>query len=74
MHEQIRVAHRRMTCDLCGLSIHPGERYRAVIIEYSPMIYHEHIRCPGGQAEATGMIRPIPPKHETKFNHAVCMA
>lgn len=75
MHEKIRTAYRPMACDLCGQMIRPGERYRAVRDEYSPVEYHEHIQCPGAPAVAISEPRPKPPKVRTVFNnHALCLA
>lgn len=74
MHERILTAYRPMTCDLCGQMIRPGERYRAVRDEYSPVEYREHIQCPGAPAVAIADPRPRPPKIRTAFNHALCMA
>ena len=75
MHEKIRTAYRPMACDLCGQLIRPGERYRAVRDEYSPVEYHEHIQCPGAPAVAVGEPRPTPPEIRTAFNNnALCLA
>lgn len=74
MHERIRTARRPMACDLCGLMIHPGERYRIVQDEYSLMEYREHIQCPGAPTVAIADPRPRPPKIRTSFNHAFCVA
>lgn len=74
MHENIKIAKRRMLCDLCGLVIHPGEHYRSVRDEYTPTEYCEHIRCPGAPAVAITDPRPTPPKIRTNFNHAHCLA
>ena len=63
-----------MTCDFCGLVIHPGERYRIVRDEYSLMEYREHIQCPGAPTVAIADPRPGPPKIRTSFNHAFCVA
>lgn len=71
MHERIKIALHRMTCDLCGQMIYPGERYRAVRDEYTPTEYREHIRCPGAPAVAIIDPRPTPPKVRTIFNHAL---
>ena len=60
-----------MTCDLCGLPIQPGERYRSVSDEYTQGGYREHIRCPG--ASAVAVEEPPPRPAPIVFNHA-CMA
>ncbi len=70
MHERIETARHTMACDLCGLLIQPGEKFRSVKDEYSTVIYHEHIRCPCNPAVAAD-ISPKSPKHPC---HAVCMA
>ena len=75
MHEKIRMANRARVCDLCGQMIHPGERYRAVRDEYSPIEYCEHIRCPGAPTAAIADLRPTPPEIRTNANNrAFCMA
>ena len=75
MYEAIRTAKRPILCDLCGFRILPGERYRLVRDEYSPLPYHEHIQCPGAPAVAIADPRPRPPKIRTAFNnYALCLA
>lgn len=73
MHENIKIAARPLVCDLCGFRIHPGERYRVVRDEYTPMPYHEHIRCPGGAAVVTPRRCPTPIKPKAHCN-ALCPA
>ena len=70
MHETIRIAYRRIPCDLCGRLIQPGERYRSVRDEYTRREYREHIRCPC----ATPTVTPPPKPNRTIFNHACNMA
>ena len=46
-------------CDLCGLPIQKGEKFRFIKQEYGGESYCEHIRCP--QANAVVTVRPDDP-------------
>ena len=59
MHEVIHTASRTIPCDLCGLLIQKGEKFRFIKQEYGGESYCEHIRCP--QANAVVTVRPDDP-------------
>ncbi len=73
MYEKIRVAYRKMVCDVCGQSIFIGQKYRAIHTEEQPTVYNEHIRCPGAPATAE-VKEPSPIKPKINFNHAISLA
>jgi hypothetical protein len=64
-----------MACDLCGQMIRPGERYRAVRDEYSPVEYHEHIQCPRRSGGRDQRAASEAAESQNAFNHhALCLA